>query len=386
MKNAIAIIFTLFMCNIIPSIAQKKALFIQWEKIAELPIQSGNVKALGVAGAIIGISLNKLMIAGGANFPDAMPWEGGSKKYHNTFYVFEKLDNKIVQLQKQFQLPYNIAYAACVSTPLGIVAVGGENENGYSKKALLIQWNKDAVQPIVQELPEFPAPLASASAVAFNNTLYVAGGENTSGTLDLFFMLDLQNPTTGWKTLPALPQPTSHAVIALQANNDTTLLLIGGRKKNTNAISTFYNTVFAFDFVQQQWKTLAPLPYPLSAGTGVALNRLEILLFGGDKATVFHKVETLVLAINAENDTNKKTKLIQEKNKILAAHDGFSKELLSYNFQKDAWQVIDYLPFPTPVTTTAVKWGSQIILPSGEIKAGVRTPDIFVATIQKAPK
>jgi N-acetylneuraminic acid mutarotase len=199
-------------------------------------------------------------------------------------------------------------------------------------------------------------------------------------------MLDLLNPTTGWKTLPALPQPTSHAVIALQANNDTTLLLIGGRKKNTNAISTFYNTVFAFDFIQQQWKTLAPLPYPLSAGTGVALNRLEILLFGGDKATVFHKVETLVLAINAENDTNKKTKLIQEKNKILAAHDGFSKELLSYNFQKDAWQVIDYLPFPTPVTTTAIKWGSQIILPSGEIKAGVRTPDIFVATIQKAPK
>ena len=78
--------------------------------------------------------------------------------------------------------------------------------------------------------------------------------------------------------------------------------------------------------------------------------------------------------------------LIQEKNNILAKHEGFSKDILLYNFQKDAWQVIDYLPFPTPVTTTAIKWGSQIVLPSGEIKAGVRTPYIFVATIQKAPK
>jgi N-acetylneuraminic acid mutarotase len=386
MKNAIAIIFTLFMCNIIPSIAQKKALFIQWEKIAELPIQNGELKALGVAGGIVGVSLNKLIVAGGANFPEAMPWDGGAKKYHNTLYVFEKLENKIVQLQKQFQLPYNLAYAACVSTPLGIVAIGGENENGYSKKVLLIQWNTNDAKPIVQELPELPAPLASASVVAFKNTLYVAGGENTSGTLDLFFMLDLQNPNAGWKSLPALPQPTSHAVIALQANNDTTLLLIGGRKKNTNAISTFYNTVFAFDFILQQWKPLSPLPYPLAAGTGIALNRFEILLFGGDKATVFHKVETLILAINAENDANKKMKLIQEKNAIQAAHQGFSKDVLLYNFQKDAWQVIDFLPFPTPVTTTAVKWGSQIILPSGEIKAGVRTPDIFALTIQKAPK
>lgn len=386
MKNAIGILLVVFMCNSIQMIAQKKSIFMQWEKVAALPIQNGDPKALGVAGGIVGVSLNKLIIAGGANFPDAMPWDGGSKKYHNTLTVFEKLENQIVQLQKQFQLPYNIAYAACVSTPLGIVAVGGENENGYSKKVLLIQWNTDSAKPVMHELPELPAPLASASAVAFHNSLFVAGGENTSGTLDLFFMLDLQNPTTGWKSLPALPQPTSHAVIALQAINDTTLLLMGGRKKNTNAISTFYNTVFAFDFIQQQWKPLAPLPYPLSAGTGIALNRFEILLFGGDKATVFHKVETLMLAINAENDPIKKMKLIQEKNAIQAAHQGFSKEVLLYNFQKDAWQVIDFLPFPTPVTTTAVKWGSQIILPSGEIKAGVRTPDIFALTIQKAPK
>lgn len=386
MKNAVGILLMLFMCNANQMIAQKKSIFIKWEKVAELPKQNGKEKALGVAGAIVGISQNKLIIAGGANFPDAMPWEGGTKKFHNTLYVFEKLENEIVLHQKQFQLPYNIAYAACISTPLGIVGVGGENENGYSKKVLLIQWNIDSAKPIIKEFPELPTPLASASVVAFNNTLYVAGGENTSGTLDLFFMLDLQNPSAGWKSLPALPKPTSHAVIALQANNDTTLLLIGGRKKNANAISTFYNTVFAFDFVQQQWKPLAPLPYSLSAGTGIALNRLEILLFGGDKATVFHKVETMMLDINAETDANKKMKLIQEKNAIQAAHEGFSKDVFFYNYKKDTWQLIDYLPFPTPVTTTAVKWGNQIILPSGEIKAGIRTPNIFAATIQKTPK
>ena len=152
MKNAIGILLMLLMCNAKQMIAQKKSIFMQWEKVAELPIQNGDLKSLGVAGGIVGVSLNRLIVAGGANFPDAMPWDGGAKKYHNTLYVFEKLENKIVQLPKQFQLPYNIAYAACVSTPLGIVAVGGENENGYSKKVLSIQWNTNAFMDVLHRV------------------------------------------------------------------------------------------------------------------------------------------------------------------------------------------------------------------------------------------
>ena len=53
---------------------------IQWKIAAVLPATSGHAKAFGLAGAVCGIHQNALIIAGGANFPDAMPWLGGKKK------------------------------------------------------------------------------------------------------------------------------------------------------------------------------------------------------------------------------------------------------------------------------------------------------------------
>ena len=58
------------------------------------------------------------------------------------------------------------------------------------------------------------------------------------------------------------------------------------------------------------------MPYALSAGTGILYDANNIILFGGDKGTVFHKTETLIAAINAEKDEVKKQELIKQKNKL----------------------------------------------------------------------
>jgi Na+/proline symporter len=42
--------------------------------------------------------------------------------------------------------------------------------------------------------------------------------------------------------------------------------------------------------------------------------------------------------------------------------------------------VADSIPFAGQVTTTATRWGEDIIIPSGEIRAGVRTPHIIRGT------
>jgi N-acetylneuraminic acid mutarotase len=66
----------------------------------------------------------------------------------------------------------------------------------------------------------------------------------------------------------------------------------------------------------------------------------------------------------------------------LAAHPGFSKDVLLYNVQTNKWSKIGTIPFDSPVTTTAFKWGKRIYIPSGEIRAGVRTPHILAVDIQ----
>jgi N-acetylneuraminate epimerase len=65
------------------------------------------------------------------------------------------------------------------------------------------------------------------------------------------------------------------------------------------------------------------------------------------------------------------------KAKLQAAHPGFSKEMLAYDITGNIWQVIGTMPYATPVTTTSVQWKDCFIIPSGEIKAGVRSPLII---------
>jgi N-acetylneuraminate epimerase len=220
----------------------------------------------------------------------------------------------------------------------------------------------------------------------FDNIVYIAGGETAASASNQLLALDLNNTGEGWKQLPVIPKPVSHSVLTVQSNgNNTCIYLIGGRKKSNTGISDLYNSVFEFNLMKNQWEEKRPLPYSLCAGIGIATNSNDILLFGGDKGTTFHKVEILIAAINAEKDETKKQELVLQKNKLQAEHPGFSREILLYNTLTDSWKLVGDIPFDTPVTTIAVKWGNDVIIPSGEIKAGVRSPKILsVKILQKA--
>lgn len=357
---------------------------IQWKVAGELPSLTQE-KALGLAGSVTGVHDDVLIIGGGANFPDGMPWMGGKKKYYNDLYTFKKDDRgKIISTGKTFLLPFNTAYGASCSTPQGLVYAGGENENEISKKVLLIRWNNVAEEIIVRKLPDLPYAVASAS-IAFNDGMvYIAGGQTEAGVSDKFLRLDLNDFAAGWKSMPPLPKSVFHAVMLVQSNGDhPCIYLAGGRKKNDYGISELYASVYEFDLKKDRWSSKRPLPNSLSAGSGIAMGASYILLFGGDKGETFHKTETLLARISRETNEEKKRLLIAEKDQLQILHPGFSKEVLLYNTITDVWTVADSIPFETQVTTTAVMWGDDIVIPGGEIRPGVRTPAIVRGSVSK---
>lgn len=363
--------------------AQKKqGQSMQWKIAGELPVAKNQSKALGFAGPVAGVCEKKMIVAGGANFPDAMPWFGGRKKYYSDVFVYVKKGSRVVLQKKQFKLAAAVAYAACCSTSKGIVYAGGENEQGISKKVFLLQLIQNAPTLVVQNLPDLPVAVTNASMTVNGNTIYIAGGERAEGVSDMFFSLDMEHIEAGWKQLPLIPKPVSHAVLVFQKSKDHEgVFLVGGRRKNPNGISDLYNSVFEFNLSKEQWTEKKSLPYTLSAGTGIATGMHSILLFGGDKGETFHKVEMLIAAINAEKDDLKKQQLVQQKNQLQITHPGFCKEVLCYNTITGEWSVVDSIPFDTPVTTVAFKWEKNVLIPGGEIKAGIRSPYILSATL-----
>lgn len=378
MRNSLFII--LFIMFHLPLAAQAPADdHIRWSAPAQLPLPAGASAQPGLAGAAAGVHQQVLLIAGGANFPGGMPWEGGKKQYYGNVYTLHK---NMQWAAAPAKLPFAFAYAASVGTPDGLLCIGGEDEHGARSSVFLLQWDAAAKKVRVKNMPPLPEPLTNTSAAIDGNTVYVAGGENASATTHAFYSLDL-TPGSKWQPLPPLPQAVSHAVTVAQSNGSHTCIYVaGGRTKNASGISTLHNTAWQYDPGLREWKKLQNIPSPaISAGSGIASGATYILLFGGDKGDVFTQIESYNARIAQAGTEDEKQPLRAAKLALLTGHEGFSKDVLLYNTVTDTWTRIGEIPFATPVTTTAVKWGDDIIIPSGEIKPGVRTPQILRGTI-----
>lgn len=356
-----------------------------WSVLAELPLPRGKSIQPGLAGPVVGISKDYLFISGGANFPSGMPWEGGKKMYHDDTYLFKIKGNKTKWITDDInKLNKPLAYSACISSKQGIIAIGGENDLGLSDEVHLFRYDPTHHILVKSELPSLPVTTTNGCAAYVNDIVYFAGGETTNSASNQFLSLNLKQPGIGWIHLPALPVAVSHALLIYQKNGtDPCLYLIGGRQKLSSGISDLFHSVYAYSLTTQRWIKKQSLPVPVSAATGIPYGKSGIIVFGGDTGETFHQVELAMAAIHAENDPVEKQKLTDQKNKLLASHPGFSKAILSYDVASDQWSSAGIIPFDSPVTTTACIWKSTIILPCGEIRAGIRTPNIFSLNIKK---
>ncbi|MCV9934065.1 galactose oxidase [Flavobacterium sp. LS1R47] len=361
---------------------------VEWKKAAQLLNADGSL-SLGFAGPINGISNDALIVTGGANFQDKMPWEGGKKHYSKEIHVLQKNGNEYNWNKNVLStLPEPIAYAGNTSTSLGVVYVGGENENGLSNKAYILNWNTDKNEVETKSLPDFPISVTNIALTHINNVVYAIGGDEAKKSSDLVFSIDLNNAKPEWKALPKLPFALANAIAVVQKDkNETNIYIVGGRTKTASGISDLHNTTFAFNLKKQTWKSRATISNGenttnFSAGAGVAIGNEYILILGGDNGTTFHKIETYLSQIAQAKSEEEKSKLIAEKNLLNTTHKGFYNDVLLYNTLTDKWLKIGELPFLAHVTTTATIWDDKIVLSNGEIKPGVRTPDVMLGTVK----
>ena len=384
-----------------------KVMSIAWEEFPALPPSAGQTKQPGVAGPFAGVHGDTLFVAGGANFPDKMPWDGGAKIWWDDIWVLEKKSDGPPRwvTDKTFKLPRRIGYGVSVSTADGVVCAGGHDADRCYADVFLLSWDPKAREVRRTALPSMPEPLSFMAGALVGNTLYVAGGQHVMKNAvpsSAFWSLDLSKRERPeefkWTILPSWPGPARVVPVAAaqRSSNGEEFFLFSGRVQQAGRPTELLRDAFAFDPKTRSWRTLPKIGggsgASVMAGMAAPVGTDEVLLFGGDRGDLFLELESHDLAIEtarrklAEAPASERSTLerqIEErlaaKRKIYDSHPGFGREVFAYDTRNNVWRVVTRSTVEPQVTTFAVKWGDAVVIPSGEIRPGVRTPKIVHA-------
>lgn len=359
-------LFVIILCLSIVSLGYSKQSLedlIQWSSMSSLPAVSGQSEPLGVAGPFAGISNGALIVAGGANFDK--PYWSSTKQWHSDVWVLENFQSDSAKWHTGFNLDLPIGYGASVTTPDGVVCIGGDNSDTTFDKVFLISWDSANKQVIVSDLPDLPSPCAYSAAAAIEGKIYLAGGQSGSGldtAMNNFWMLDLSKKGSSdfaWQQLSPLPAPArAFNQLAAQHNGqEYCIYLIGGRYQDADGKTVFLNDVYEYSPLKDSWRARAPMPVSIAASTSASIGQSHIFVFGGADGSLFETAGGL-----KDN------------------HPGFNKTVFVYHTITDTWTTAGNMP-ACHVTTTAIKTDNGIIIPSGEIRPRVRTPDIMFGQI-----
>lgn len=352
---------------------------VQVTGIDEIPSIEKKEKSPGYAGMLGGMHNNIIIAAGGANFPEGMPWEGGKKHWYDHIYYYKDQQWKLSNIK----LPIPLAYAGCVSTEDGIVCVGGDNSDGIANKVLLLKYDVTRAAINIEEIQSLPEPLAYTTAVHAEGFIYLIGGKNKNGSTNSFYRID-DKLAGGWEKLddfPGAPRAV-HSAVVQESSFSKKIYVIGGRNERKGEKSIALSSYLSYDLKEGVWKEEGDVivngnKKVLMGAAAEAKGSMHVLIYGGSDEKLFDKLEQLYLnEIKAAHDTVK-SDLSNQRKEILKNHPGFQKEILAYNTITGKWFLYDSLQVQIPVTALSFKHNDDFIIVSGEVSPGVRTPKVF---------
>lgn len=324
----------------------------EWKQLSPLPDKEG------LAGTFAGVTQGKLLVAGGANFPEGKPWAGGRKHFHDNIQILDKPDGR---WRNAGRLQRPLGYGISVTHATGVICAGGSDGQRHYADAFRLESHAEHV--INSSLPALPKPVAYACAALVGEVLYVAGGQekpDANSTVKSVWSLDLGAAYANWKEVEGFPG--SGRMLAVAASFDGAFWLMGGvdlvTDKNGKAERHYLKDAYRYE-PGKGWTRVADLPHPVAAAPSPCpADATGFTILGGDDGSQVN--------INPEK------------------HPGFNSTVLHYDGKSGTWSATGKLPAPR-VTVPCVNWNSAWVIPSGEVRPGVRSPEVWMYSPGKKP-
>jgi solute:Na+ symporter, SSS family len=319
-----------------------------WVRLPPLP------DSFGFAGGFAGVSNGALVFAGGANFPNGPPWDGGTKVWHDRVLVLESPGST---WREAGNLPEPRGYGVSVTTDSGVLCIGGSDVSRHLSSCIELIWNGDVLD--IRKHVDLPFPLAEMAGVRVGSIIHVIGGTRKPGATraeSVHLMLDLRNPESGWVQHPF---PGPGRILPVAATVGASLLVVSGASLSSDAngrpIRTYLRDAWRYDS-DKGWREVQSSPRPSVAAPNPApaVGSSHFIVIGGDDGK----------NVGFEPPS---------------AHPGFPRDILSYDVLTDTWAIRPEIPegMPAPVTAPVVDWKGMKVIVSGEVRPATRTPEVL---------
>ena len=326
----------------------------------------------GTAGAFVGVLGNTVVVAGGSDFPDLKPWEGGTKVWSDKIYLLRRDGGEYrCEALEGTSLPFPVGNGCSAGNGKILYCIGGQTPDGPSPAILSVRQEGNTLA--IERVGTLPEGFAPNAALFHKGNIYICGsreGEN---------LLLRWTPASGsFKELASCPGPalSEGSVLVYQHNGrEEAFYLIGGRGKGEDGSWQIASHVWEYLPTHDTWSEKCAFrdrdgrPLSLMYAPALAYGSAHILVFGGDDGREFLRRDTLRAGS-------------PELTEAFTGHPGFQDKVFAYHTITDTWTVLAETGSPLPAVTTAVRWGKDILIPSGEASPGVRSNAVLLARIE----
>jgi N-acetylneuraminate epimerase len=171
--------------------------------------------------------------------------------------------------------------------------------------------------------------------------------------------MNILGPDSPWHELE--PLPGKARILPVAASFEDAFYVFGGvalEPKDGKVSRVYLRDAWQYR-LGKGWRRLMDAPRPVAAAPSPApVSGGEILLLGGDDGSrvAFQPVER---------------------------HPGFPAQSLAYDPRRDGWR--EWGPIPAPrATVPCVEWRGSFVIPSGEVRPGVRSPEVWSLRLKPA--
>lgn len=319
----------------------------------------------GVSACYCGVINGYLYIAGGCNFPDKPVAEGGKKRFYKAIYAAKlNAEGDRLEWETVGQMPQPAAYGVSVNYENSLIFVGGNNETGGLTTAIRLRPTATGMQQ--EALPSLPHALDNMAGAVVGHILYVVGGNCEGVATQKVWSLDLKDTAKeGWKEEPSIPGIARVQPIAAALEGGLLGVWGGFAPKTDSKAAQLAMNGASYNAGCGTWTAL---PAPTDAigeevftggATAIATPQKGVVVVGGVNKDVF------LAAINKlpEGYLLHEPEWYRFNQRVLCYRNGNWTQLLQHPSVARAGCALAY-------------WDGWVYVVGGELKPGIRTPEI----------